>query len=397
MKKKLFYLVVFVTLAGSFLTGCTEQELKEATDAVESVAKEALDQAENLSDSQDSHVLAVKNGHPQDYPDKSYGDAFDAFFSYPTWKYFKGTKEGPDEDGDGKPDYKEEEADIVEFTGHCTYLDSEVKALIQFTLSKENDTFEATYLSFNDVSQNMLMLYGILEAAFSDGESSETAADTKTEFDMEENQDESSDADYETIPMETLAGSYSREIGPKCSLSIWSADQGGIFFAMGIGSSGYMAYVDLRDCTAEWTDENTAVYRESYGNRNYTLTFTFLGDGIISLSESEPYDESFPLAGNYITDEIAEGNCEFVFPEDDVFPIDASDLNGKTPAECKIARNEIYARHGRMFQDEQLQGYFDTCSWYRGTTAPENFSDTVLNEIEKANLQTIAEYEATIQ
>lgn len=86
-----------------------------------------------------------------------------------------------------------------------------------------------------------------------------------------------------------------------------------------------------------------------------------------------------------------------MFPEDDVFPIDASDLNGKTPAECKIARNEIYARHGRMFQDEQLQGYFDTCSWYRGTTAPENFSDTVLNEIEKANLQTIAEYEATIQ
>ncbi|MDE6312085.1 MAG: YARHG domain-containing protein [Lachnospiraceae bacterium] len=110
-----------------------------------------------------------------------------------------------------------------------------------------------------------------------------------------------------------------------------------------------------------------------------------------------PYDEDFPLAGDYIIDDIAEDHCEFVFPEDNVFPIKASELEGKTAAECKIARNEIYARHGRMFNDEQLQDYFDTYSWYEGTTAPENFSDSVLNETEKANLQMISEYEARIQ
>ena len=109
-----------------------------------------------------------------------------------------------------------------------------------------------------------------------------------------------------------------------------------------------------------------------------------------------PYNEDFPLAGDYITDDIAEDNCEFVFPEDNVFPINASELEGKTAAECKIARNEIYARHGRRFNDEQLQGYFDLCSWYEGTIAPEDFSDAVLNDVEKANLQMISEYEAKI-
>ena len=85
------------------------------------------------------------------------------------------------------------------------------------------------------------------------------------------------------------------------------------------------------------------------------------------------------FAGDYITDDIAEDNCEFEFPEDNVFSIDAMELEGKTAAECKTARNEIYARHGRRFNDEQLQGDFDMCSWYEGIIEPENFSDDVLN------------------
>lgn len=196
------------------------------------------------------------------------------------------------------------------------------------------------------------------------------------------------------VSREAIPGSYSRSSGPKCGLSIWSADEKGILFAVAIGSSGYLAYVDMRDCTAEWTGENTAVYTEEYGDRHYSLTFTLQDGGVLVLSENEPYSEDFPLAGNYITDEIAEDSCEFVFPEDNVFSIDVAELEGKTAAEYKIARNEIYARHGRRFNDEQLQGYFDTCSWYEGTIEPENFSDAVLNEVEKSNLQMISEYEA---
>lgn len=390
MLKKILILVICTVSAGILLAGCTDSEIKEASDVAEKIAEEAEDQARNITDSQDSHVLGVKNGHPFDHPDQTYGDAFENFFTYPTWKYFVGTKEGADEDGDGKPDYEEKDVDIVEFTGYCTYQDTEVKALMQFTLDEESDTFEATYLSFNDVPQNTLMLYGLLNRVFGDGET-----DTNAEADAQ-SQEESIDTNEGTdssisVSRETLTGSYSRSVGPKCGISIWSADENGISFAMGIGAPGYLAYVDMRDCMAEWIDSNTAVYTNTYSG--YQLQITVQGEGFLKLEENQPFSEDFPLAGDYVTDTIAEDHCEYVFPGDENYPIEASELEGKTAAECRIARNEIYARHGRMFQDEQLQAYFTLCSWYEGTIAPENFSDSVLNEVEKANLQMITEYE----
>ena len=124
------------------------------------------DQVTNVLQSTDTHVLSVKNGSPLSYPDQTYGAAFDYFFAQPAWKYFVGLKEGPDDDGDGKPDYTEDNLDIVEFTGYCTYQGVEVKARIQFTLNQDGKSFEATYLSFNDVPQSGLMLVELIGTAF---------------------------------------------------------------------------------------------------------------------------------------------------------------------------------------------------------------------------------------
>lgn len=132
------------------------------------------DQMANVVQADDKNVLAVKGGTPNAYPEKTYGEAFEKFFGMPTWKYFVGTKEGSDEDGDGKPDYTEENVDIVEFTGYCTYRDVEVKALIQFTLDKEGGTFEATYLSFNDVPQTYFMLAQLIDTVFTSEDVTET-------------------------------------------------------------------------------------------------------------------------------------------------------------------------------------------------------------------------------
>ncbi len=127
-------------------------------------------ETDRFTPSEDIHVLGVKGGTPVDYPGKTYGEAFENFFGSPTWKYFVGTKEGADEDGDGRPDYIEKNVEIVEFTGRCLYQDVEVTALIQFTLNEEDDTFEATYLSFNEVPQSMYMLSVLLETVFMDGD-----------------------------------------------------------------------------------------------------------------------------------------------------------------------------------------------------------------------------------
>lgn len=129
------------------------------------------DQEANIFQAEDEHVLEVKGGTSIAYPGKTFGEAFENFFDSPTWKYFVGTKEGSDEDGNGKPDYIEENVDIVEFTGYCTYQGVRVKARIQFTLNKEDDTFSATYLFFNEVPQSMLMLSALMEKVFTDEDS----------------------------------------------------------------------------------------------------------------------------------------------------------------------------------------------------------------------------------
>lgn len=134
------------------------------------VSKEIEDQVTNAVQEDNEYVLSVKKGHPVSYPNKTYEEAFKNFFGSPTWKYFLGTVEGSDENGDGKPDYKKDNVDIVEFTGYFTYNDVEVKARIQFTLDTDSNTFTATYLAFNDVPQNMLMLTSLIDTAFTDGE-----------------------------------------------------------------------------------------------------------------------------------------------------------------------------------------------------------------------------------
>lgn len=84
---------------------------------------------------------------------------------------------------------------------------------------------------------------------------------------------------------------------------------------------------------------------------------------------------------------------EYILPESSIRILTMDDLQGLDKEQAKISRNEIYARHGRLFKNPQLQDYFNQCSWYYGTIAAEDFSESMLNEYEKANVQLIKEYE----
>ena len=50
------------------------------------------------------------------------------------------------------------------------------------------------------------------------------------------------------------------------------------------------------------------------------------------------------------------------------------------------AKNEIYARNGRMFVSTELQNYFNTQSWYYALYRPEQFTPNMLNTFETANV-----------
>ena len=62
--------------------------------------------------------------------------------------------------------------------------------------------------------------------------------------------------------------------------------------------------------------------------------------------------------------------------------------------DLRVLRNEIYARHGRVFKDVELQKYFAAQPWY---VADPNFKDEMVSEIESQNLAKIraAEESAT--
>ncbi len=80
---------------------------------------------------------------------------------------------------------------------------------------------------------------------------------------------------------------------------------------------------------------------------------------------------------------------EYVIPVSAVIPLNEDVLAAYDKNELWMAKNEIYARHGRKFQNEYLQGYFDSQSWYTGTVEPTDFNESVLSETESDNVKAI--------
>lgn len=74
-----------------------------------------------------------------------------------------------------------------------------------------------------------------------------------------------------------------------------------------------------------------------------------------------------------------------MYTEEDLKLLDSDGL--------RVARNEIYARHGRMFNDQALQDYFNGQDWYTPRYAPDHFDESVLNDIESYNMELIHNYE----
>jgi len=68
----------------------------------------------------------------------------------------------------------------------------------------------------------------------------------------------------------------------------------------------------------------------------------------------------------------------------------AKDLIGMSAADLRLARNTLFARHGRAFQSEDLQAHFGGMDWY---TVDDAYSDDRLTDAEKAQVALIASFE----
>lgn len=132
----------------------------------------------------------------------------------------------------------------------------------------------------------------------------------------------------------------------------------------------------------------------------HMLCEKFEEDGIQKYFEKDQmiFDESAYDEFGFFDDDYEENESDFkgeyILPDSDSVYLELSDLQGLSAEECRIARNEIYARHGRIFRDNELQAYFEQFDWYEGMYDADEFDDSVLNDYEKANRDLISSYES---
>ena len=71
-------------------------------------------------------------------------------------------------------------------------------------------------------------------------------------------------------------------------------------------------------------------------------------------------------------------------------PLPPSLLLGLSADDARKLRNEIYARHGRVFADPWLRSYFQSQPWYK---PDPHFQEASLSGVERANIAQIEAYE----
>ncbi|MDZ4810926.1 MAG: YARHG domain-containing protein [Bacteroidota bacterium] len=78
------------------------------------------------------------------------------------------------------------------------------------------------------------------------------------------------------------------------------------------------------------------------------------------------------------------------FPQSSERLLTNSDLMGLNLLDLKIMRNEIYARHGFIFQKDDMRQFFNSQSWYRPLYVNV---DNLLTSVEKSNIHLIKDFE----
>lgn len=73
-----------------------------------------------------------------------------------------------------------------------------------------------------------------------------------------------------------------------------------------------------------------------------------------------------------------------------------ADLEGLTWEQLTLARNEIFARHGRLFTQPEVRDYFDAQPWYNGAIPASAFTSDMLSNIERANIDLITRMEDSL-
>ena len=89
----------------------------------------------------------------------------------------------------------------------------------------------------------------------------------------------------------------------------------------------------------------------------------------------------------------AEKEQEYIFPDTDKELLTEEDVKDLPAQLLAYGRYEILAKHGELFESEELKDYFGTQKWYFGFLADEKEVEGLLNDYEKENLAFLKKQE----
>ncbi len=137
-----------------------------------------------------------------------------------------------------------------------------------------------------------------------------------------------------------------------------------------INNKTYYAYVSVGSVTSQINGKYMTVAADPTEQ-------TYKGSTIYDITSLTYYD--------------ADG---YIVPDSGIRMLTKSELSKLSKKELAIARNEIYARHGRTFKIKEYSDYFKSKSWYK-ENAKYNYSNEAanLNEIELKNAYLILSLE----
>lgn len=168
-----------------------------------------------------------------------------------------------------------------------------------------------------------------------------------------------------------------------------------------IGTGGGAALVYRLSNDLQYPKENTAVTAEYQAMANNLSDIRASIEVLIS-GEGPKETEAVPdieiISEDYYV--IEEPTADYTnepdysggyIPSSSERVITDSDVAGMSYDDMQMAINEIYARHGRIFQTEWVSDYFNSQSWYNGTVSADNFDESVFNQVESQNIQLLLE------
>lgn len=135
--------------------------------------------------------------------------------------------------------------------------------------------------------------------------------------------------------------------------------------------------IESKDSSEETENQQTTEESATDGGE------TEIGDE----TEEDTSDAEFENDEDY---EDVGSNADYILPESDRAYITKTDIEGFSKEDLRFAKNELYARHGYIFNSKDLNDYFENYSWYKKKYNPTEWNkaggdNAFFNKYEIAN------------